>query len=248
MVERYAYTAFGAGDGLRPSWANPSQTSSVGNTRLFAGMDIDPLTGAYYDNARWYNPSHTGRSSGRDPIGYGGGMNLYEYVGDNPLVKIDPRGTETIPVGGNQFLNPDGSTKPGWSNTNPPAALTLIMCLGVTTPAANQVIGLQTPAITKILSSGTNRGGVPFTCINGNWTNGYYYRRYIDGLVPIFSHGGTYVTYCKKIIFSQSPVPGGGMADNWSLKPSPNVRRTVSCANCTVPKGHQNAPQEAKVK
>ncbi len=235
VVERYAYTAFGQVTVYDPNWANPSQTSSVGNTRLFGGMDIDPLTGAYYDNARWYNPTN-GTFLGRDPIGYGSGINLYEYVGDNPLVRIDPRGTETIPIGGNQFLNPDGSTKPGWSNTKPGGFNSNDVPWG-NDPSGKPGKWFPDSGNHQDFIKWYKSGWCPFTCINGNWTNGYYFRRYIDVLVPIFSHGGTYVTFCQKRIFSQSPFPGGGWADNWSLKPSPNVRRTVSCANCTVPEG-----------
>jgi hypothetical protein len=35
----------------------------------------------------------------RDPIGYRGGTNLYEYASDSPSSRIDPTGTETV-VGG----------------------------------------------------------------------------------------------------------------------------------------------------
>ena len=116
VVERYAYTAFGQVTVYDPSWANPSQTSSVGNTRLFAGMDVDPLTGAYYDNARWYNPTN-GTFFGRDPIGYAGGMNLYRYVSDRPTVHTDPSGTLQIycVCVTQPHDSPNGSSSFGWA-------------------------------------------------------------------------------------------------------------------------------------
>jgi RHS repeat-associated protein len=43
------------------------------------------LTNRYYDPAR-------GRFLTRDPAGYGGGINLYGYVGNGPLSAIDPSG------------------------------------------------------------------------------------------------------------------------------------------------------------
>ena len=56
-------------------------------------MDIDPLTGTYYDNARWYN-STNGDFFDRDPIGYAGGINLYEYCNNLPTLLTDSLGLE----------------------------------------------------------------------------------------------------------------------------------------------------------
>ncbi|MHB9082099.1 MAG: RHS repeat-associated core domain-containing protein [Pirellulaceae bacterium] len=41
--------------------------------------------------ARYY-AAHLGRFCSRDPIGYEGGINLLEYVGDSPLMRTDPSG------------------------------------------------------------------------------------------------------------------------------------------------------------
>lgn len=41
---------------------------------------------------RYYDPSE-GRWLTRDPIGYGGGVNLYGYVYSNPIINTDPSGT-----------------------------------------------------------------------------------------------------------------------------------------------------------
>jgi uncharacterized protein RhaS with RHS repeats len=41
--------------------------------------------------ARYYNPN-TGRFLSEDPIGFLGGINLYEYAGDNPISFSDPSG------------------------------------------------------------------------------------------------------------------------------------------------------------
>lgn len=44
-----------------------------------------------YMRARYYMPS-LGRFINKDPIGLAGGMNMYAYVGNNPLSLIDPLG------------------------------------------------------------------------------------------------------------------------------------------------------------
>ncbi len=49
----------------------------------------------YYMRARYYDPV-VGRFISEDPLGFGGGdVNLYAYVQNNPVNKIDPRGLQT---------------------------------------------------------------------------------------------------------------------------------------------------------
>jgi RHS repeat-associated protein len=48
---------------------------------------------------RWYAPT-IGRYSRPDPLGLAGGINLYGYVGQNPVVKMDPLGLSTLGIGG----------------------------------------------------------------------------------------------------------------------------------------------------
>ena len=49
--------------------------------------------GLYHYRARAYNPA-MGRFMQADPIGYGGGSNLYAYVGNNPVNFTDPSGLD----------------------------------------------------------------------------------------------------------------------------------------------------------
>ena len=44
---------------------------------------------------RYYNPT-TGRWISRDPIGEEGGLNLYGFVGNDPVKQIDPDGRYVI--------------------------------------------------------------------------------------------------------------------------------------------------------
>jgi hypothetical protein len=46
---------------------------------------------------RYYDPE-VGRYLTRDPIGYGDGMNVYLYVGDNPINHVDPHGLASTSV------------------------------------------------------------------------------------------------------------------------------------------------------
>ena len=53
---------------------------------------MDEPNGFYYMRARTYDPK-VGSFISEDPIGFEGGtVNLYEYVGNNPVKKIDPSG------------------------------------------------------------------------------------------------------------------------------------------------------------
>jgi RHS repeat-associated protein len=80
------------------------------NTFLFSGRPRDPESGLYDFRARTYSPS-LGRFLQRDPLGESASPNLYAYVGDNPVNRIDPTGLITMPAAGG--INP--GLRLGWS-------------------------------------------------------------------------------------------------------------------------------------
>ena len=59
----------------------------------FTGRPFDIGTGLQNNLNRWYDPV-TERWMSEDPIGFRGGMNLYEYCYDSPLVRTDPGGND----------------------------------------------------------------------------------------------------------------------------------------------------------
>src|SRR5262249_55221802 len=77
VVERLQYEAFGA--------TVASQYTRYGYT----GREWDDATGLMHYRARWYDPQQ-GRFLTEDPIGFAGGLNLYQYVGNSPLNHTAP--------------------------------------------------------------------------------------------------------------------------------------------------------------
>jgi len=52
--------------------------------------DLPPIA-LQHVGARWYDPG-LGRFVQRDPIGIEGGLNVYAYTANNPVVSVDPEG------------------------------------------------------------------------------------------------------------------------------------------------------------
>ena len=67
-----------------------SGTSS--NPYQFVGRENDG-SGVYFFRNRYYSPGF-GRFLSEDPIGIGGGINLYSYVSNDPILYSDPFGTD----------------------------------------------------------------------------------------------------------------------------------------------------------
>jgi len=83
IVNAYAYSPYGM-VGAQETIPNPF--TYVGRFGVMAEGN-----GLYYMRARYYDPE-VGRFINKDPIGYAGGMNLYGYVGGNPINFVDPWG------------------------------------------------------------------------------------------------------------------------------------------------------------
>ena len=89
-VESYEYDAHGNTTVYDNSSTEVSE-SVIGNRYTFQGREIDWTTGLTYFRARWYSPE-TGRWLSKDPIGISGGLNLYQFCGNNPVNFTDPMG------------------------------------------------------------------------------------------------------------------------------------------------------------
>ena len=75
-------------------YGKPTRSTASGSTRAdyrYAGLFYHAPSGLYLTHYRAYDPV-TARWLSRDPIGETGGVNLYGYVGDNPLKYTDPSG------------------------------------------------------------------------------------------------------------------------------------------------------------
>jgi len=82
MVWEAAYLPFGQAQVL---------VATITNNLRFPGQYFDAETGLHYNWHRNYDPQ-TGRYLTPDPIGLDGGINLYAYVQNNPVNRIDPLG------------------------------------------------------------------------------------------------------------------------------------------------------------
>jgi RHS repeat-associated protein len=81
--------------------------AATNNDYAYTGRENDGL-GDYYYRARYYNPN-TGRFISEDPLGFGGGINKYVYVHDDPLDLIDRFGLATTVIIWNPVGNGESS-------------------------------------------------------------------------------------------------------------------------------------------
>jgi RHS repeat-associated protein len=87
VVRRYSYDAFGA------LLASPG---AVAQPYTFTGRELDGETELYNYRERMYDAGN-GRFVQEDPMGLAGGMNLYVYAANNPIVNTDPFGLQPTP-------------------------------------------------------------------------------------------------------------------------------------------------------
>lgn len=88
VITTYTYDAFGN---------LMAKTGTVNQPYQFSTKAHDETTGLSYYGYRFYTPASR-RWINRDPIGERGGMNLYGFVGNNPLNSIDSDGRVPLPL------------------------------------------------------------------------------------------------------------------------------------------------------
>ena len=93
MVAKYLHDPFG-------NVISMSGTLATANTYRFSSKEWNAQTGFYYFGRRYYEPNLQ-RWLNHDPIGERGGINLYDYVHNNPINMFDPFGLQNTV--GNSF-------------------------------------------------------------------------------------------------------------------------------------------------
>ena len=82
IVQHYDYDTFG----------QLTASDDFANGYTFTGREWDDELGLYYYRARYYD-AQIGRFISKDPIGFAGGdVNIYRYVGNQPVNWLDPFG------------------------------------------------------------------------------------------------------------------------------------------------------------
>jgi len=86
----YAYTPYGR---------VTNKQEAIAQTFQFAGQFgvMTETNGLLYMRARYYDPK-IGRFLSEDPSGFDGGLNLYAYTGNSPMMRVDPSGEAYLQI------------------------------------------------------------------------------------------------------------------------------------------------------
>jgi RHS repeat-associated protein len=104
---------------LYSPWGETTSTGPDESNRIQYTARENDGTGLYYYRARYYDP-RSKRFLSEDPIGLEGGVNLYTYVGNDPVSLNDPYGLQPpadaplnpAPAPSSPSLTPSGTTPP----------------------------------------------------------------------------------------------------------------------------------------
>ena len=89
IADSYLYTPLGAPIASTGTDVNPFRFGGQFGYYKHPASQFSP----YLCGARWYSSSY-GYFLTRDPAGFGGGINLYQYCGGDPVNYVDPNGAE----------------------------------------------------------------------------------------------------------------------------------------------------------
>jgi RHS repeat-associated protein len=95
LSEAYRYSAYGETTVLGPDGKTPIGQTAVGNRFQYQGRWREAQLPLYDMGAREYKPTW-GRFLSPDPIGLGGGQNLYAFADSSPLHLADVTGLSTV--------------------------------------------------------------------------------------------------------------------------------------------------------
>ncbi len=144
------------------AFGNVSQ--STGTIAQYGYTGREPSAdGLMYYRARYYDPSH-GRFTSRDPKGFIDGINMYAYTRNNPVNRIDPRGTVSIGTNNYNSLNTNYFSG-GGSSSQTLASTNNNIDIGGMSQTSNS-LGFNLPSLPR--ASGDSFGG-------------FLYNRLIDG-------------------------------------------------------------------
>ncbi len=109
VVQNFEYDSFG---NLK------DQKNRIKQPFTYTGREWDKEIGLYYYRARYYDPMD-GRFISKDPIGFKGGINQFQYVQNNPINFVDSTGLDATMWHWMEFRNlQDGPANGNWCGKN----------------------------------------------------------------------------------------------------------------------------------